>query len=160
MGKRATAGADLQALVKMALPMLKEAECQCPRTGPGAKPEMPDWWISLLIMVAITKRKKSKSAQFRFLSDRETRRLIVEATGYDRFPSRSTFFTRYRRAHKLFRKAIALQGEKAIAEGIIDAEVVAVDKSLVAAQGPLWHKRDRQAGRIPKGLHGVDQDST
>ena len=24
----------------------------------------------------------------------------------------------------------------------------------------MWHKRDRQAGRIPKGLHGVDQEST
>lgn len=37
---------------------------------------------------------------------------------------------------------------------------MAVDKSLMAARGPLWHKEDRKANRIPKGLHGVDRDST
>lgn len=160
MGKRATAGTCLQALVKMAAPLLQEAERQCPRTGPGAKPEIPDWWIGMLIMVAVLKRRKSKSAQFRFLSDKVNQQQIIEAAGRHKFPSRSTFFRRYRRAHNLFRVAIALQGEKAIAEGVADAKAVAVDKSLMAALGPLWHKRDRQAGRIPNGLHGVDQDGT
>jgi hypothetical protein len=144
----------------MAAPLLREAERQCPRTGPGAKPDIPDWLIGVLIMVAILKRRKSKSAQFRFLSDKATRQRIAEVTGCDDFPSRSTFFRRYRRAYRLFRTAIRLQGEKAIAEGVADPEVVAVDKSLIAARGPLWHKRDRQAGRIPKGLHGVDREST
>jgi len=160
MGKRATAGTCLQALVKMAIPLLREAEHRCPRTGPGAKPDIPDWFIGLLIMIVVLKCKKTKSAQFRFVTDKQNRQLIAEGTGRDDFPSRSTFFRRYRRAHQLFRAAIKLQGEKAIAEGVADPQVVAVDKSLVAAKGPLWHKRDRQAGRIPKGLHGVDQEST
>ena len=160
MGRRATAGTCLQALVKMAVPLLREAERRCPRTGPGAKPDIPDWFIGVLIMVGVLKRRKSKSAQFRFLSDPANRQRIAEAAGCDAFPSRSTFFRRYRRAHALFRTAIKLQGEKAIAEGVCDPEVVAVDKSLIAARGPLWHKRDRQAGRIPKGLHGVDREST
>jgi hypothetical protein len=160
MGKRATAGTCLQALVKMALPLLREAERQCPRTGPGAKPDIPDWFIGLLIMIGVLKRKKSKSAQFRFVTDQRNRLLIGDGAECRDFPSRSTFFRRYRRAHKLFRAAIKLQGEKAIAEGVADPQVVAVDKSLVAARGPLWHKRDRQADRIPKGLHGVDQEST
>lgn len=159
MGKRATAGTCLATLVKMAVPLLQEAERQCPRTGPGAKPDIPDWFIGVLIMVGVMKLKKSKSSQFRFLSEPSQRRDIAEAAGCDEFPSRSTFFRRYRRAHQLFRVAIQLQGQKAIAEGIADAEVVAVDKSLIAAQGPLWHKRDRQANRIPKGLHGVDRES-
>ena len=160
MGTRATAGTCLEALVRMAAPLLLEAERRCPRTGPGAKPDIPDWLIGVLIMVAVLKRRKSKSAQFRFLSDKPTRRSIAEATGCEQFPSRSTFFRRYKRAHQLFRTAIWLQGEKAIAEGVADPQLVAVDKSLIAARGPLWHKGDRQAGRIPKGLHGVDQDST
>lgn len=159
MGKRATAGTCLQALVKMAVPLLREAERQCPRTGPGAKPDFPDWFIGLLIMIAVLKRKKSKSAQFRFVTDEPNRRLIAEEAGWDDFPSRSTFFRRYRRAYQLFRAAIKLQGEKAVVEGVADPQIVAVDKSLVAARGPLWHKRNRQANRIPKGLHGVDQES-
>ena len=160
MGTRATAGTCLEALVRMAAPLLREAERQCPRTGPGAKPDIPDWLIGMLIMVAILKRRKSKSAQFRFLSDEATRQRIAEVAGCDKFPSRSTFFRRYKRAHRLFCTAIKVQGAKAVAEGVADAELVAVDKSLIAARGPLWHKRDRQAGRIPKGLHGVDQEST
>jgi hypothetical protein len=160
MGKRATAGTCLQALAKMAVPLLREAERQCPRTGPGAKPDIPDWFIGLLIMIGVLKRKKSKSAQFRYVTDRRNQTLIADEAGWDDFPSRSTFFRRYRRAHRLFRAAIKLQGEKAVAEGVADPQVVAVDKSLVAARGPLWHKRDRQAGRIPKRLHGVDQEST
>jgi DDE family transposase len=159
MGTRAKAGACLQALVKMAVPLLREAERRCPRTGPGAKPDIPDWLIGTLIMVAVLKRKKSKSAQFRFVTEKQNRVLLAEAMGSKAFPSRSTFFRRYQRAHRLFRAAIKIQGEKAIAEDVVDPESVAVDKSLIAARGPLWHKRDRLQNRIPKGLHGVDQDS-
>ena len=38
--------------------------------------------------------------------------------------------------------------------------MVAVDKTLIEARGPLWHKSDRARNRIPKGLRGVDRDST
>lgn len=41
-----------------------------------------------------------------------------------------------------------------------DPTSIAADKSLMADRGPAWHKRDRQAGRIPNGLHGVDSEST
>lgn len=145
-------GAPLEALTKMAVPLLKEAERQCPRTGRGAKPLIPDWFMGLLIMVAVLKRKKSKSAQFRFLGDPAHRQLISAITGETRFPSRSTFFDRYRRAHGLFRKAIEIQGQRAIAEGVTDPQQAAVDKSLLPAQGPPWHKSDRKAGRVPRGV--------
>jgi hypothetical protein len=46
---------------------------------------------------------------------------------------------------------------RAIAEGVTNARDVAMDKSLIAALGPPWHKRDREAGRIPAG---VDRDAT
>jgi hypothetical protein len=157
MGKHATVGACLALLVKMAVPVCQQAERECPRTGPGRKPEIADWVLAVLIMVAVLKRKKSKSAQYRFLA--EHRRELAELLGTDMFPARSTYFDRYRRAHRLFQYAIKRQGQKAIAEGIVDAAVVAADKSLVQARGPLWHKSDRKKNRIPKGLHGVDQDS-
>ena len=38
MGRRAKEGTCVGALVRMAVPVLKAAERQCPRTGPGAKP--------------------------------------------------------------------------------------------------------------------------
>ena len=114
--------------------------------------------MAVLIMIAVLKRKKSKSAQYRYLS--EHRSEIAEWVGTDVFPSRSTYFERYRRAHRLYQEAIRLQGQKAVEDGLADPTSVAVDKSLLPAQGPQWHKKDRQLGRIPKGLHGVDAEST
>lgn len=157
MGKRARAGTCLASLVRMAMPLCKRAERECPRTGPGAKPTIPDWVMTVLIMVAVMKRKKTKSAQYRFL--REHRRELGKWLGPHKFPARSTYFDRYRRAHHLFRHAIGLQGQKAIVEGVTDATGTAVDKSLVAARGPLWHKKDRNRNRIPNKLRGVDRDS-
>lgn len=158
MAKRAREGTCLATLVTMALPFFRQAESQCPRTGPGRKPQIPDWLIAVLIMIAVLKRKKSKSAQYRYLCEHRTE--IAAWVGTDEFPSRSTYFERYRRAHRLYQEAIRLQGQQAVEDGLADPTIVAVDKSLLWAQGPQWHKKDRLAGRIPKGLHGVDTEST
>lgn len=157
MGQRAKAGTCLASLVKMAVPLCQRAERERPRTGPGRKPDIPDWVLAVLIMVAVLKRKKSKSAQYRFLAEYKSD--LKSWLGSCTFPARSTYFDRYRRAHELFQHAIKLQGEKAIEEGVTDPKDVAVDKSLIAARGPLWHASDRKKNRIPKGLHGVDRDS-
>ena len=157
MSTCAKAGTCLETLTRMAMPLLQEAERRFPRTGPGAKPVIPDWLIGALIMGAVLKRKKSKSAQFRFVTAPSNRQRLAAVLGSNHFPCRSSFFERYRRAHLLFRKAIEIQAEQAIAEGVADPKHTAVDKSLVGAQGPAWHKRDRQTGCVPKG---VDRDST
>src|SRR5579863_736089 len=150
MGKRAREGTCVRALVRMAVPLLKAAEQQCPRTGPGAKPDIPDWVMAGLIMIVMIKKKKTKAAQYRFLS--EHRREIADWLGSDAFPARATYYRRYHRAHKFYRAAIRVQGERAIAEGVTDAQDVAVDKSLVATQGKPWHKSDRNRGRVPAGV--------
>jgi hypothetical protein len=157
MGRRAKAGTCLASLVKLAVPLCQQAERECPRQGPGRKPEIPDWVLAALIMVAILKRKKTKSAQYCFL--KAHRRELLAWLGADKFPARSTYFDRYRRAWKLFQVAIEVQGRRAIAEGVADPQLVAIDKSLIAARGPLWHRSDRQRQRIPKGLRGVDRES-
>ncbi len=144
MGKRAKAGTLASELVRLAVPTLQEAERRSPRTGPGAKPDVPDWVMAALIMTAVLHKKKTKSAQFRFL--RERRADLADWLGCPRFPSRATYFRRYRRAHRLYREAVRLQGEQAIAEGVTQPRDVAVDKSLIEAQGPPWGARQRQAG--------------
>lgn len=157
MGRRAKSGASIEELLTMSVPLLKRAERESPRTGPGAKPDIPDWFMGVLIMIAVLKRKKSKSAQYRFLTKSENQKLLISLPGVSRFPSRSTYFDRYRRAHELFKAAIRLQGQKAIDEGVVDATDTAIDKSLIESRGPAWHKRDRNKNKVPRG---VDQDST
>jgi hypothetical protein len=77
--------------------------------------------------------------------------------GFPRFPARATYFRRYRRTHRLYRVAIRLQGLAAIAQGIVDPQIVAGDKSLIEGKGPAWHARDRRTGRIRAG---VDVETT
>jgi DDE family transposase len=155
MARQATAGRCLESLVRMAIPTLKAAERECPRQGRGAKPTIAEWMMAALIMIAVLNKKKSKSAQYRFLCGRRTE--IAIWLGDKRFPSRPTYFRRYRKAQRFWRKAIQLQGQRAIAEGVTDPTDVAVDKSLIVGLGPVWHKKDRQAGKIPAG---VDCDCT
>jgi hypothetical protein len=155
MGKTRKTGRCLESLVKLALPVLKQAERENPRIGRGDRPDHPDWFMAVLIMIVVLKKKKGKSAQFRFLY--EHRQEIAEWTGQEGFPSRPTYFRRYRQAHELYRSAIRLQGELAIKEGIADPHDVAIDKSLAEALGEPWHKSDQAAGKQPAG---VDVEAT
>jgi hypothetical protein len=143
-------GARLAILVRMAIPICQAAERQCPRTGPGRLPEYPDWMMAVLIVVAIIVRRKSKSAQYRFL--REHRSMLGRLLRWKKFPSRTTYFDRYKGLHRLVQMAVTLQGRQALTEGLADATTVAVDKSVMAARGRPWRLRDRCSGRKPPGV--------
>ena len=59
----------------------------------------------------------------------------------------------------LVRRQIRALGRTLIVNGIANPKVNAVDKSMVKAQGPLWHTKDRKKGMIPTHLRNVDRDS-
>jgi hypothetical protein len=155
MRRRATDGAPLEELVSRCIPLCQRAEKLSPRRGPGRKPTIPDWVLAVMIMVAVMLRKKTKSAQFVWWT--QHRADFERWLPGQKLPSRSTFFERYRRIHRLFRQAIVLQGRQAIARGWADAECVAVDKSLVAGRGRTWKPADRRRNHVPRA---VDTDTT
>jgi hypothetical protein len=155
MGKRATGGALLEQIVALAIPVCQEAQRLCPRAGPGRKPEVPDWVVAAMILVGVSLRKRTKAAQFTWWSGHAAD--FARWFPGQRPPGRSTFYARYRRLHRLFGRAVRLQGERAVAAGWADAEIVAVDKSLLAGQGALWDSCDRKRGYQPPG---VDADTT
>ena len=99
-------------------------------------------------------RRKSKRAQYRYLFAR--RRQLIEWLDLPRFPGRSTYCERYRHAFALFQWAVSFQGRRAIAEGVIDPTVVAVDKSVIRARGRPWHRR---RGRPRKRKKGTDAEA-
>jgi len=151
MQARAPHGACLAKLVKLAVPLCRAAAKESPRTGPGRPPQFEDWQIGVLILIAVLNRRKSKSAQYRFLHERRTK--LQRWLPLLNFPARSTYFARYRQAHRLFQNAVRLQGRRAIAEGVADPSVVAVDKSLVPAKGPPWRRhRGRPVNPVPPGV--------
>jgi hypothetical protein len=139
MSKCAREGTCLATLVRMAIPICQQAERECPRTGPGRKPEIPDWVMTVLIMVAMLKKRKAKRAQYRFLESHRTE--LMAWMGVRRFPARSTYCDRYRRAHVLLEHAIRLQAEKEVHARRVDAKCVAIDKSLLRSCGPAWGRK-------------------
>lgn len=154
MSRTATEGTCLAKLVRMAIPLCQKAERTLVRCGPGAPPTYAHWQIATLILVAIMARRKSKSAQYRYLYER--RDSLMKWLNMQSFPARSSYFDRYRKAYDLFRVAILLQAKRAYDEGLVDPTVVAVDKSLMASRGPVWHQRQRRKGKRPRG---VDMDA-
>ncbi len=137
MPARATDGTCLAKLVTMAIPICRVAQHQCPRAGPGRPPDYDDWKIAMLIVIAILAKRKSKSAQYRFLLMH--RHKVQQWLNLDRLPARSTYFQRYAKAHRLLAPAIVLQGQKALDEGVTRARTTAIDKSLLRARGTPWH---------------------
>jgi hypothetical protein len=144
-----TEGTCLAELVRMAKPVCQQAERMCPRSGPGRRPEIPDWLLMVLIMVAVLKGRKSKSSQYRYLAaHREELSSWLET---DQFPSRTTYFDRYRRCWRFLEAAVDLEGRQAVRRGIVNPRCVAVDQSVIRARGPRWSQRQRARGKVPRG---------
>jgi len=167
-----SAAPTVGALLAMAAPLCRDAQRLLERrreSGPGrGRPAVyQDWQIAALIMVGVLKKKKAKSAQYRFLAGQVEAESaaagggvgLLKALEMERLPSRGTFFGRYRRVWPVVEAAIELQGRLGLREHVANAEVVAADKSLVAAPGPPWHQKHRKKGVIPKGVRGVDTEA-
>lgn len=155
MRSRARDGALLDELVKIGSDYCQRAERLHPRIGPGRPPDIPDWVLAVMVMVAVMLRKKSKSSQYVWWKNHR-----VEFAAWfvgQRFPGRSTFFDRYRRCRQVLQHAIVLQGQAAVEKGWADAHCVALDKSLIAGRGRNWSPRDRRQGKLRKR---VDRDTT
>ena len=48
----------------------------------------PDWLLAVLIMIAVLKKKKTKSVQFRWITD--YRKELMQMLGVKALPARST----------------------------------------------------------------------
>src|SRR5688572_32567548 len=125
MPRRVSADASLglEPLIRLAVPLCREAERQCPRTGPGRKPDFDDWQIAVMVLCGVLKRKKSKSAQYRLICAPDNAALLQRMLALERLPARSTFFDRYPRVWPLVQRAIERQGRLALREHVADAEV-------------------------------------
>jgi hypothetical protein len=102
-----------------------------------------------MILVALAKRLRSKSAQYRYLQAHAD--AWVARLGLDRFPARSTYFQRHRTAFLLMDAAAVAHTDHAATRRHIDVRCVAADKTLIAATGPPWHTSQRLREERPRG---------
>jgi hypothetical protein len=152
MGRASSsASVSLDDLLRLAIPEFKRSQNTLPAIPRrGAPPRYPDWALAALILAAILRKKKSKSAQYRYLV--EHRATLLSRIGLRRMPSRATYCRRYRTLATLAADALRRHGRGLIRTGIVQAREVVADKSLIAANGPPWHQRDRRKGRCKRGV--------
>src|SRR5262249_11075557 len=82
--------------------------------------------------------------------------------GFDRVPHGTCIGRRLSGLVPKAERQIALLGQRIVEEVQPEdehSEVSAIDGRRYQAQGPKWHKRDRQKDLLPGGLRNVDTES-
>lgn len=87
---------------------------------------------------------------------------LRQALGLVRVPHRRTIERRLGATLPAAEAQVQALGYQILAEvapGPDQPRAAAIDGRMYQAQGPLWHARDREQGRIPAGLRNVDPES-
>jgi hypothetical protein len=87
---------------------------------------------------------------------------LRERLGFSRVPHRRTVERRLDVTLPEAEAQVAALGQQILVEvapGPDHPQAAAIDGRMYQAQGPLWHKRDREQDRIPARLRNVDTES-
>lgn len=132
-----------------------------PKTTPRRKRGKPKVYSELVIvkitLVMLLKKIKKYKQLERYLNLNPT---VANACGLEKSPDRTTLKRRIESLPKKMRKRIRSVSRKLCKTLDYHPKSCAIDSSLLRACGPLWHKKDREKGQIPKRLRNVDTEST
>lgn len=126
----------------------------------GKKRDFSALSFLLLAVVAVTTRTFRDSELQKLLEKDERLRITL---GFKRLPHRTTIGRRLVALVPAAEQQIALLGQVIVDEvkpADDQSAVSAVDGRMYKAQGPRWHKKDRQQGLVPVGLRNVDTQAT
>jgi hypothetical protein len=107
-------------------------------------------------VVSLLKQLWARRSLWRYLSSMP---VVASACGLARIPDRRTLDRRLAEIAPQAEVQIQALGLALSIEAVTDASIAASDGSAFASPGPVWHKKDKQAGIIPDGLHGVDTEA-
>jgi hypothetical protein len=107
-------------------------------------------------LVSLVKQLWSRRSVWRYLTEKAE---VAAACGLARVPDRRTLDRRLAGIGLEAERQIAALGLVLSLEAVTDGSVAASDGSAFEACGPVWHKKDKEAGCIPDGLHGLDVDA-
>ena len=136
-----------------------ETETESHQTPPPGRPKAySDASLIVFFVVMMLKGIHQFRAQHRWLMAHPVWLIRLRLK---KKPSRVTLLRRYKAVSSTIVPFITFVGDWALPLGdAFSQEVVYQDKSLFKAKGPVWHTKDRAAGRIPKGLRSLDTDAT
>jgi hypothetical protein len=107
-------------------------------------------------VVSLLKQLWQRRALWRYLSGTP---LVASACGLGRIPDRRTLDRGLSEIAPQAEAQIQALGLTLSLEAVTDATVGASHGSAFATPGPVWHQKDKQAGIIPEGLHGLDTEA-
>jgi DDE family transposase len=125
-------------------------------SGPSRTSGYSEQSLFKVYVVSLVKRLWSRRSVWRYLTAMP---IVATACGLARIPDRRTLDRRLATIGLEAERQIVALGLALSLEGVTDASVAASDGSPFAARGPVWHKKDKKVGHIPKGLHGLDQEA-
>lgn len=97
-------------------------------------------------------------AQWRWLTQHPASLSVLD---WETIPHRSTISRRYKALYPVVQAFSAFLGQDSEALGReMSTKHLNEDQSLFKAEGSVWHRSDRQQGRIPEKLRHLDTDAT
>jgi hypothetical protein len=114
----------------------------------------------LLLTVAAVTLRTFRDRELHKLLEKDER--LRQALGFSRLPHRTTIGRRISALVPEAEQQIALLGKEIVAEvqpAASQSQLSAIDGRMYEAQGPAWHKKDRNNGLVPVGLRNVDTQS-
>lgn len=143
----------IQLLALIDMVWIKAEPGQVKRSGPKFYREKTMFKVYL---VSVLKQWWAHRSLWRYLSNMP---LVAMACGLGRLPDRRTLDRRLAESAPQAEAQIQALGLTLWLEAVTDATVAASDGSAFATPGPVWHKKDKEAGTIPDGLQGVDREA-
>jgi hypothetical protein len=132
------------------------AEAEVGARGRGA----PKWYSEKVIfkvyVVSLLKTLRERRSLWRFLKANPT---VTAACGLARLPDRRTLDRRLTEIAPHAEEQIRVLGLVLSVEAVTSSVTAASDGSAFATPGPVWHKKDKEAGIVPEGLHGLDREA-
>jgi len=143
----------IQLLKLLDLVWIEPEMTQC---RPGAPKTYSEKVMFKVYMVSLCKKLFVRRGLWRYLSANGS---IARACGLHKIPDRRTLDRRLDEIAPQAEVQIRTLGLILSIEGVTDGRTAASDGSVFAASGPVWHKTDKEAGRIPDGLTGLDTEA-
>jgi hypothetical protein len=139
---------------------VKEYYVEPPPTRQRGRPRTFSGRAFLLLAVVAVVLRTFKPQELRALLVKDDG--LCQRLGFSRVPHRRTIERRLDATLPEAEAQVQALGQQILGEvepGPDVPQASAIDGRMYQAQGPLWHKRDRDQGRVPVGLRNVDLES-
>lgn len=140
----------------LALIDLVWVEPEAGRPGRGAPKTYSEKVMFKVYVVSLLKTLWERRSLWRFLTANPT---VAAACGLVRIPDRRTLDRRLTEIAPQTEEQIRALGLVLSVESVTSSVTAASDGSAFATPGPIWHKKDKEAGIVPEGLRGLDREA-